>query len=206
MPPVFRRLPARSSSTLACARFASATSSMAFARSRASRRSLSSRTAITAPCATRSPSSLRTRISRAATSATTGTCARGCSEPVSVSVSVRSRVSTVDVRTGIFCSVAIVASASVRPLQAAAPALMMSRNRKGALRVLCIYILRRGVQGAPTITTGSGESVSGSRPLTKLSEARALACKNSAWLRIFSACARDSCASRTSSGVAAPNL
>ena len=100
MPPVFRRLSARSFSTRAWAWFASATARDARDRSAFRRKSVGSRTARTSPWAARAPSSRRIWRRRAATSATTCTWARGLRVPVRTTSSWRSRCSTVTVRTG----------------------------------------------------------------------------------------------------------
>src|SRR6185295_2286013 len=100
MPPVLRRLSARSFSTRAWAWFASPTARDARARSALSRKSVGSSTASTSPCAARAPSSRRIWRRRAATSATTCTWARGRKVPVSTTSSCRSRCWTVTVRTG----------------------------------------------------------------------------------------------------------
>src|SRR5688572_19794073 len=141
MPPVLTRLSARSFSALACARLASATSRDAFARSRASVKSVSSRTPISSPRLTRSPSVLSTRSRRAAISGTTVTSERGSSVPVSESVSARSRVCTVAVRTGTLRTVSTAdgASASV-PEHAVAPAAAITRMNRKVL--VCIFAFR----------------------------------------------------------------
>src|SRR5688572_26731552 len=143
MPPVLTRLSARSFSALACARLASATSRDAFARSRASVKSVSSRTPISSPRLTRSPSVLSTRSRRAAISGTTVTSERGSSVPVSESVSARSRVCTVAVRTGTLRTVSTAdgASASV-PEHAVAPAAAITRMNRKVLVCIFVFVFR----------------------------------------------------------------